>query len=77
MEVQINYKGIDLVVVGNYTPAEPMVMYYKDGSGYPGSNSEFELTDVFVRDSFISVFNLFSAENLSEMEELCLVEIEG
>lgn len=76
METNISYKGVDLIVVGNYTPAEPMVMYYKDLSGYPGASSEFELTDVFVRDSFISVFNLFSAENLSELEELAINEIE-
>ena len=77
METNIRYKGIDLVVVGNYTPAEEPVRYYSDMSGYPGASSEFELTDVFVRDSFVSVLNLFSAENLSELEELCLIEIEG
>lgn len=77
MEVNIRYKGIDLVVVGNYTPLEEQVRYYSDMSGYPGSNSEFEINDVFVRDSFISVFNLFTAENLSELEEICLIEIEG
>jgi hypothetical protein len=76
MEVQINYKGVDLVVEGNYYKGEEAVRYYSDMSGYPGSNSEFEITDVFVRDSFISVFNLFSAENLSEMEEICLIKIE-
>lgn len=27
----------------NFSPAEPMVMYYKDGSGYPGYPTEFEL----------------------------------
>jgi hypothetical protein len=76
METNIRYKGVDLVVEGNYSPPEEQIRYYSDGSGYPGANSEFEVSDVFVRDSFISVFNLFSAENLSEIEEICLIEIE-
>lgn len=27
----------------NYSPGEPMVMYYADGSGYPGSPPEIEI----------------------------------
>jgi len=76
MEIQIRYKSVDLVIEGNYSPPEEQVRYYSDGSGYPGANSEFEVSDVFVRDSFISVLNLFTAENLSEIEELCLISIE-
>ena len=76
METNIRYKGVDLVVIGNYYKGEEGIMYYSDLSGLPPSNSEFEINDVFVRDSFISVFSLFSAENLSEMEESCLIEIE-
>lgn len=30
----------------DYSPEEPMVMYYKDGSGYPGSAEEFYVTEV-------------------------------
>lgn len=29
----------------NFSPGEPCVMYYPDGSGYPGSPPEFELYD--------------------------------
>ena len=29
-------------------PGEPMVMYYSDGSGYPGSPPEFYLTEITV-----------------------------
>jgi hypothetical protein len=76
METNIRYKGVDLVVEGNYYKGEEGVRYYSDLSGLPSSNSEFEITDVFVRDSFISVLNLFSAENLREIEELALIEIE-
>ncbi len=72
----ILYKNIPLKVEGYYTHGEKGYMYDNNLDGLPPSNSEFEITDVFVRDSFISVFNLFSAENLSEMEEICLIEIE-
>jgi hypothetical protein len=31
-----------------FTEGEPMVKYYPDGSGYPGSDPEFEIYDVQV-----------------------------
>jgi hypothetical protein len=39
LEVEIEYA---------YTPGEPMVRYYPDGSGYPGSPPEAELLSVYV-----------------------------
>lgn len=44
--VTVIYLGVEFEVSGNYTPEEPMVMYYSDMSGYPGSSSEFEVTSV-------------------------------
>ncbi len=32
------------------TPGEPMVMYYPDGSGYPGSPDEFEILSVKIHE---------------------------
>jgi len=29
-----------------FTPGEPIVMYYRDGSGYPGSPDELEILSV-------------------------------
>ena len=46
--VFINYLGVDVEVEGVYSPEEPMVMYYKDGSGFPGSASEFEVTGALI-----------------------------
>ena len=43
LELQVN---LTIEVSGIYTPEEPMVMYYADGSGYPGSPSEFDITDI-------------------------------
>jgi hypothetical protein len=42
----VDYKGLNLDVYFDWTPEEPMVMYYKDGSGYPGSPEEFNINKV-------------------------------
>lgn len=39
LEIEIDYDS---------NPGEPMVKYYADGSGYPGSDPYFEVTDVKV-----------------------------
>lgn len=39
-------KELIIEVEGTYYPEEPMVMYYADGSGFPGSSSEFETQDI-------------------------------
>jgi len=46
--VNIVYLGVEIEVNGNYSPEEPMVKYYKDGSGYPGSSSEFEVLEATI-----------------------------
>jgi len=38
--------NLELEIEGIYYPEEPMVMYYADGSGYPGSPSEFEIQNI-------------------------------
>ena len=48
VEIELNIGGVDITVSGYYSPPEPMVMYYADGSGYPGSYAEFELESVQV-----------------------------
>lgn len=35
-------------VTADVSPAEPMVTYYPDGSGYPGAPAQCEVTDVRV-----------------------------
>ncbi len=77
MEVKINFRGINLVVNGNYTPEEPMIMYYSEGDGYPGAGSEYEILEIYVEDSSIDIFELFSFSDIEEIEELCLTEIEN
>ena len=45
--ITINLGGTQLDCEGDYSPPEPCVMYYKDGSGYPGSGAEFEIETVY------------------------------
>jgi hypothetical protein len=46
--VTVIYKGVSLEVTGDYYPFEPMVKYYHDGSGYPGSPAEFDIIEKFI-----------------------------
>lgn len=42
------YQEVDFDIEYYYTPEEPMVMYYADGSGYPGSSAEVEILKIEV-----------------------------
>lgn len=46
----INFKGVEMEVNFDYTPAEPMVRYYSDGSGYPGAAEELDICWVTIAD---------------------------
>jgi hypothetical protein len=76
-KVEIKFKGIPLIVEGYYEKGEEAVYNYGDGSGYPGSNSSFDVNEIYVEYSEIDIFELFSAADLEEIKEICLTEIEG
>ena len=46
VEIGVTIYDVYLDVSGYYSPPEPMVMYYPDGSGYPGCSAEFEISSV-------------------------------
>ena len=73
MEIEVIYKNTPIVVEGVYTPSEPMVMYYNDMSGYLGSNSDFEVEDIFI--GGISVLELLESD-LDNIINLVLEKIE-
>jgi len=64
---------IQLSIEGCYTPEEPMVMYYSDGSGYPGCPAEFLVDHVWLGD--IDIYDLISDEVLEKLEILTLETI--
>ena len=76
MEINIEFKGIPLRIVGEYEAGEEAVMYYSDMSGYPGSSSSFHVEEVYAEDSEIDLIELFSPDDLEIIEEKVLEQIE-
>ena len=76
MEINIEFKGISLRVVGEYEGGEEAVRYYSDMSGYSGSNSSFDVNEVYAEDSDIDLVELFSPADLEILEEKILEQIE-
>ena len=42
----IQYKGVELDIEFYFSPSEPEVKYYADGSGYPGCSEDIELYSI-------------------------------
>ena len=76
MEINIEFKGIALRVVGEYEAGEEAVMYYSDMSGHPGSNSSFDVNEVYAEDSDIDIVELFSPADLEVLAEKILEQLE-
>ena len=76
MEINIEFKGIPLRVVGEYEAGEEVVRYYSDMSGYSGSNSSFLVEEVYAEDSDIDIFELFSPADLEVLTEKVIEQIE-
>ena len=58
IETEVNVYDVRLDVHGYYSPPEPMVMYYPDGSGYPGCSAEFDIETVTVEG--VNIYELLS-----------------
>lgn len=65
-KITIEYSGVEIIVVGEYTPEEQEVRYYSDGSGYPGAPAEFEIQKILYKG--VDVFDIY--ENLDELEDI-------
>lgn len=66
-EIFVNYKDTEIWVQYEFSPEEPMVMYYPDGSGYSGSPEEFNIVSVKVQD--VELVQFFTDGQLIEIEE--------
>jgi len=73
MELTINYNDIDFDVEFDYTPEEAPVMYYSDGSGYPGCAEEISIYSVKYNDK--EFLDLLSDSAISTLEELISKEL--
>lgn len=69
----LNFRGVDLSVNFDFTPEEPMVMYYKDGSGYDGCPACVDIITVKIGET--DVTELLD-EHLDSIAERILNEIE-
>ena len=47
-DIEISHSLLSVSIAYKFWQGEPMVRYYPDGSGYPGSPAEFELLSVHV-----------------------------
>lgn len=66
----------ELTVRGEYTPAEPEIRYYNDGSGYPGHESEFEAESIIYNG--VEVIELVAElDKWVYINDLCIKELEG
>ena len=76
MTVEINFRGIDLVIEGTYDEGEAGQMYFSDMSGIPSSPSGFDINEIRVWDSEEDIYEAL-VENLTELEGLVLDKIEN
>ena len=72
METTIIYKGIEFDVEFDYQPEEPVVMYYKDGSGHPGCAEECNVHEVSHKGTD---FTEFLEEFLTDIEDTILEQM--
>lgn len=75
VEIGVTVYDVYLEVSGYYSPPEPMVMYYADGSGYPGCPAEFEITSVSLNGTRIT--DLISDEVYEQIIEKAIYNIEN
>ena len=63
----VRYEGVEFEVEFDYHPAEPMVRYYSDYSGYPGCGESLEITDIRIRG--VDVNELCNTHGITEKLE--------
>lgn len=76
MEINIEFKGIPIRVIGEYEAGEEAVLYHDDLSGHPGSRSSYYPHTIYAEDSEIDLIELFSPDDLEIIEEKVLEQIE-
>lgn len=74
-QLEIEFRGVELTIVGNYHSEEEEVRYDSNMEGTPGYPSYFEIQEIKVRDSDVDLFDLLE-DHLETLEEMCLKQIE-
>lgn len=73
--IEINYCGVILDIEGDFMIGEEPVMYYPDGSGHPGYDSQFIVNKVLVGET--DLFSTYCDDQIDEMAEIALHLIEN
>jgi hypothetical protein len=71
---EIEFRGVILDVELDYEPSEPMVMYYSDGSGYPGSPAGIGIINIKIENQ--DVMELLE-DYLDEITDLLFEKLES
>ena len=76
MEINIEFKGISLRVVGEYEAGEERTYYDGDLGGHLGSRGSYYPHTIYAEDSDIDIVELFSPADLEVLAEKILEQIE-
>ena len=68
----VNLGDISCFVEYSYHAGEPAVMYYRDGSGHPGSPACVEITDLYVNGAWIGDVSCIDSETIERWEDQIL-----
>ena len=73
---EVTVWGLEFVVDYEYDKGEPMVMYYPDLSGHPGSPPSVEIYGVFLEGNEQDIYDALSEDCVSEIEQIILESYE-
>lgn len=65
--LSLNYMGVDLIVTGDYSPAESG-QWHKGEQIEPDYEAQFDITKVCVQDSKIDIYEMLTKEQLGRIE---------
>lgn len=66
---EVEIYGITFQVDYYYDKGEPMVMYYSDMSGHPGSPPSVEIEGIFVEDTETCLYEVLQDDVIDKIEE--------
>lgn len=75
-ETVINYLGVELTIIGNYTQGENAIWYNNNMEGQPATSSEFEITHILT-ESGDNILGIFYETMLEDIIELVLINLEN
>ena len=72
MRITVEFRGIELLVMGEHIPEEKEIRYDSDMGGSPGKDEDFDVHKIYIEST--EVTDLLE-EHLEEIEKLVLEQI--